>query len=61
MTKVGFYNILSSHITVIQAKTGSQFAARNLLILTKAAVGIEPTNKGFAEIISHPSQKSIEG
>jgi hypothetical protein len=24
-------------------------AARNLLILKKAAVGIEPTNKGFAD------------
>jgi hypothetical protein len=43
---------------VIQTKTGSQLAARNLLKTLEAAVGIEPTNKGFAEIISHPSQKS---
>jgi hypothetical protein len=33
---------------VTQTTTGSHLAARNLLILEKAAVGIEPTNKGFA-------------
>jgi hypothetical protein len=27
---------------------GSRLAARKLLILMEAAVGIEPTNKGFA-------------
>jgi hypothetical protein len=37
-----------SDTTVIQTITGSRSAARMLLILKKAAVGIEPTNKGFA-------------
>jgi hypothetical protein len=35
---------------VIQVKKGGPMAALNLLNLLKAAVGIEPTNKGFADL-----------
>jgi hypothetical protein len=34
---------------VTQTKKGSHQAALKYLILEKAAVGIEPTNKGFAD------------
>jgi hypothetical protein len=38
----------SSDSIVTQTTTGSPKAARKLLKLKKAAVGIEPTDKGFA-------------
>ncbi len=41
---------MSWHTTGTQNTTGSRLAARSLLILKKAAVGIEPTNKGFADL-----------
>jgi hypothetical protein len=37
------------YVPADQMTKGSQVAALNLLILLKAAVGIEPTNKGFAD------------
>jgi hypothetical protein len=40
---------------------GSLLAAHKLLILLEAAIGIEPMNKGFAEINQRRSQKLIEG
>ena len=30
-------------------------------VLLEAAIGIEPMNKGFAEIFSHCSQKNTKG
>ena len=39
------------HTIGTQSKTGSSWAARNLLILLEAAIGIEPMNKGFAELV----------
>ena len=44
-----------------QCRTGSRRAARNLMNLKKAAVGIERTNKGFAEIYRRRSQKGRKG
>jgi hypothetical protein len=32
------------------AITGSSIAARNYMILFEAAIGIEPMNKGFAQL-----------
>jgi hypothetical protein len=43
----------SSHTFRIQNRKGSYLAARKLLSLMEAAIGIEPMNKGFAEIIQH--------
>jgi hypothetical protein len=34
--------------------------ARKLLSRLEAAIGIEPMNKGFAEIISHHSQSTMD-
>jgi hypothetical protein len=43
-----------SHFSVIDS------AARKLLSRLEAAIGIEPMNKGFAEIFSYHSQKDTE-
>jgi hypothetical protein len=40
--------IRNSHTFRTQNITGSSLAARNLLILKEAVIGIEPMNKGFA-------------
>ncbi len=37
------------HTIGTQIRTGSPAAALKLLILLKAAIGIEPMNKGFAD------------
>jgi hypothetical protein len=51
---------LSSHTFRIQNGKGSHWAARKLLNLLEAAIGIEPMNKGFAEIPNLYSRRYIE-
>jgi hypothetical protein len=43
-----------------QTEKGARQGRPNLLTLLEAAIGIEPMNKGFAEIFSHLSQNAMD-